>query len=135
MAYDHKVLAIFNPSDATGFVYTVGMYPMFELFALDVPYHLVNEVCSLMNFLSRRIMLPKQTAQHGDLIFYISPVCAERRAELMETHLLRMQPDAKILELCPISGWPKVEGVSPADHCDLKCSYACNECRCVPCEV
>ena len=37
MEYDHEVLAVFNPGDATGFVYTTGMHPKFELFALDVP--------------------------------------------------------------------------------------------------
>ena len=123
MAYEHNVLGIFAPGDATGFVYTTGMHPKFELFALDVPYNLVHEVCGLINFLSRRTVLPNQTAAAGDLIFYISPVCAERRAALMETHLIRMRPDAEILQLRPIDGWPDAAAVAPADVC---CS--CKEC-------
>ena len=43
MEYDHEVLAVFNHDDATGFVYTTGMHPKFELFALDVPYDLAYD--------------------------------------------------------------------------------------------
>ena len=129
MEYDHEVLAVFNPGDATGFVYTTGMHPKFELFALDVPYDLAYEVCRIMNFLSRRIVLPNQTAQSGDLIYYLSPVCAEHRAELMETHLVQMRSDAQILQLCPIGGsWPEAKTKAPAD---MRCSCS----ACVSCEA
>jgi hypothetical protein len=120
----HRVLAIFDPGKATGFVYTTGMHP-FELFALDVPYHLVKELCRLMNFLSQRIVLPNQTAQSGNQIYYLTPVCAARRTELMETHLLQMRPDAKMLQICPLSGWPDAEATAPA------CVFcSCDECGC-----
>ena len=82
-----------------------------------------------MNFLSRRIVLPNQTAQSGDLIYYLSPVCAEHRAELMETHLVQMRSDAQILQLCPIGGsWPEAKTKAPAD---MRCSCS----ACVSCEA
>ena len=55
MPYDHRVIAVFDPGDAKGFMYTVGM-PRQELFALNVPRGWVKEVCSTMNFLSERLM-------------------------------------------------------------------------------
>ena len=83
-----------------------------------------------MNFLSRRIVLPNQRiAQSGDLIYYLSPVCTEHRAELMETHLVQMHPNAQILQLCPIGGsWPEAKGKAPAD---MRCSCS----ACVSCEA
>ena len=133
MVYDHEVLAIFDPGDATGFIYTVGMHPKFELFALDVPYDLVDQICILMNFLSRRIVLPNQTAQSGDLIFYLSPVRDERRAELMETRLVQMRPDAKILRLCPIGGWPEAEAAARRGTGNI-CSYQREGAACEGCQ-
>ena len=60
--------------------------------------------------MTERIVLPNQSAQSGDLIFCISPICAEHRAELMETHLVQMRPDANVRQLHPIGGWPKADG-------------------------
>jgi hypothetical protein len=123
MRYDHKVHIIFDPCDATGFVYTAGMHPKFELFALGVPYGLADEVCRIMNFLSQRTVRPNQTAQSGHLIYYLRPVCAPQgyREELMETRLTQMRPDAKILQLCLIGGWPEAKEKAPADHI-LRCT-------------
>ena len=84
MAYQHTVLSIFDPEDTVGFVYTKhdtrvsNKFPKFELFALDVPYDMVNHVADLMNFLSRREVLPNQTARAAvspteDLIWDIVP--------------------------------------------------------------
>jgi len=124
-SYKHTVVAVYNPGDVTGFIYTKGLSP-FELFALDVPYELVDEVANLMNFLSRRIVLPNQTAQSGDLIVHIMPVRTKQRKHLMRTKLLQMQPDAVILQLVPLEGWA---AYMSAPQC------FCEECKCVDCEV
>jgi len=125
-SYKHTVVAVYNPGDVTGFIYTKGLSP-FELFALDVPYELVDEVANLMNFLSRRIVLPNQTAQSDDLMVRISPVRTKQRKHLMRTKLLQMQPDAVILQLVPLEGWATAHMSAPECFCE--------ECKCVDCEV
>ena len=50
------------------------------------------------------------------------------REKLMETHLLQMRSDAKILQLCPIGGWPEVKETAPA-------GMQCSCCACKPCEA
>ena len=123
MPYDHQVLAIFDPCDATGFMYTVGM-PRQELFALNVPRGWVNEVCSTMNFLSERLMSEDEGVQSGDLTFHLRGL--EGRTSLMNTHLVQMDPSAEVLELCPIYGWPDHSGDSSED-------ITCSCCECVEC--
>ena len=126
MAYQHRVMAIFNPGEPTGFVYTVGM-PRQELFALNVPRSCVNEVCSTMNFLSKRRLFADEGVQSGDLLFHLRELKGARRTALMKTHLCQMDPLATVLELCPLNGWPEAAG----SCVDLTCSC----CKCVECSA
>ena len=123
MTYDHRVMAIFNPGDATGFMYTVGM-PHQELFALNVPRGCANEVCSTINFLSRRLLSENDGVQSGDFSFHLRGL--EGRTPLMKTHLVQMDPSAEVLELCPIFGWPE----RSVDPCQ---GFGCSCCKCVEC--
>ena len=101
--YDHRVQAVFDPGDATGFVYTIGM-PRQELFALNVPREWAESVAGCMNFISSRQVSESQTVQSGDdLIFQLRGL--EGRTDLMTTHLVQMDPSAEVLELYPIFGW------------------------------
>ena len=130
MAYEHTVMAIFNPGEPTGFLYTVGM-PRQELFALNVPRALAKDVCSTMNFLSKRFIYAEESVQSGDLLFHLRRLEGTRRKSLIKTHLLQilqMNRFAEVLELCPINGWPD----TPTDHSfDLTCSC----CKCAECEA
>lgn len=96
------------------------MHPKSEFFALDVPYHLAKDVGVMMNFLSEKPeVLPHQTVQlrgfPEGMIIELANVSATLRTELMKTHLCQMHPDAKIIQLCPIGGWPEAEENAPAD--------------------
>lgn len=115
---DPTILAIFTPGNSRGFLYTKGLHSQakHELFALDVPYSMLRLVGSTMRFLSNRLVLPHQTVR-GATKFHLRPVGKKRRKELMRTHLLQMDPDARILELSPASGWPAPDGPAPVRRC------------------
>ena len=103
--YQHTVVAVYNPEDAMGFLYTVGLHEQGrnELFALNVPRGMATLVADSMNFLSTRTVLPNQTALCGPMLCRILPVSNKSRKQLMRSHLCQMDKAADVLALSILS--------------------------------
>ena len=82
-------------------MYTVGLHPQAsELVALEVPRADMEDVARMMNFLSGRVVVDKQTAQSQKGYLYIirSPP-AEVEQELKSTTCIQVNPHADIFVL------------------------------------
>ena len=82
-------------------MYTVGLHPQAsELVALEVPRADMEDVARMMNFLSGRVVMDKQTAksQKGHLYIIRSPP-DQVEQELKSTTCLQVNPHADILLL------------------------------------
>ena len=99
----HRVIAVIDPDDEFGFVYTVGLHPQAsELVALEVPRADMEDVARLMNFLSNRVVMDKQTAQSqkGHIYIIHSPP-DELEQDLKSTTCTQVDPHAGIFVLTP----------------------------------
>ena len=80
-------------------MYTVGLHPQAsELVALEVPRADMEDVARMMNFLSGRVVVDKQTAQKGYLYMIRSPP-AEVEQELKLTTCIQVNPHADMFVL------------------------------------
>ena len=82
-------------------MYTVGLHPQAsELVALEVPRADMEDVACMMNFLSGRVVVDKQTAQSqkGYLYMIRSPP-AEVEQELKSTTCIQVNPHADMFVL------------------------------------
>ena len=101
--FHHRVIGVIDPDDEFGFVYTVGLHPRAsELVALEVPRADMEDVARLMNFLSDRVVMDKQTAQSQKGRIYIirSPPDGLEQY-LKSTTCTQVDPHAGIFVLAP----------------------------------
>ena len=99
--FRHRIIAVIDPDDEFGVVYTVGLHPQAsELVALEVPRADMEDVACMMNFLSGRVVVDKQTAQSqkGYLYMIRSPP-AEVEQELKSTTCIQVNPHADMFVL------------------------------------
>ena len=96
----HLVHLIYSPGDTVGFLYTsgLGIIGKKELFALNVPRSLANQVAGLMNFLADREYASNEGIDSQGLLMYLQSVDASRLTRLRKTHLTRVAPKAGVLE-------------------------------------
>lgn len=122
--YTRSISFVFEHGNPNGFMYSVGLHDKgkYELFALDLPVTIHEDVARMINFLSERSYGPNQTAQTQSwLLLKLNAVDADRSAQLMNSHLLQMDRNAKILEVTHISGaWPIM--CIPCDAPECRCS-------------
>jgi hypothetical protein len=122
----HLVLAVFNPGDQMGFMYSVNMPAnKATIFVDNVPRAFVHAVTATINFLvDEREYHAGQTVASCGFVFRLLAVEGERRDELMQTHLLRADPGATVLEMKPLGLLPDDAVEKPTD----KPAPACREC-------
>ena len=99
--FRHRIIAVIDPDDEFGFVYTVGLHPQAsELVALEVPQADMEDVARLMNFLSDRVVMDKQTAQSQKGHIYITRSLPDQlEQDLKSTTCTQVNPHADIFVL------------------------------------
>ena len=123
--YPHTVLAVYNPGDAIGFLYTKGLTTVGkkEICAFQVPRSSVQEVHRLINFLSTRDYNENEGIDSEGVLFKLHSVKGPRLASLRRTHLCQMDSGAKVLELKPLCCWMQGHGTVP------------EQCMCIECQA
>ena len=102
--FKHRVICVFDKGDDVGFMYTVGLHPQkWELAAVEVPREDVEDLCSLMNFLSGRELANHETAQSKkNYIYYIRDIHdlpPYLHNHFMQHSFCQMDPHAKVFFL------------------------------------